>query len=129
MMIASACSQGNVFSLAVGDCFNSTDSTAEEISDVPMVDCGESHDFEVFYLFDLPDGDYPGEAAAFDAMGDGCLAQFEAYVGQTYELSALGSDGLYPTQGSWDAGDREIACLLYDFAGGTLTGSHKGSGA
>jgi hypothetical protein len=127
LLLGGACStEGNVFSLEVGDCFN--DPQADEVIDVPIVDCAEAHDYEVYYRFDMADGGFPGETAVLAALDEGCLAQFEGFVGQVYESSDLGYDGLYPTADSWAADDREIACLLYDWNGGRLTGSMEGSG-
>jgi len=116
-----------VFNLEVGQCFNDPDAT-DEVSDVPIVDCEVAHDNEVYYLFDMPDGDFPGVSAVQLAADDGCFAQFESYVGQTYADSALGYWALYPTDGSWEQDDREIVCVLSDFNGGTMTGSMRGSG-
>lgn len=127
-IVASACGEGNVFSLEVGTCFDDPDAASGEVSDVPVVECSEPHDNEVYYLFDLPDGDFPGTASVENSAQDGCLAQFEAYVGEPYETSVLGIWPLYPTAGSWDQGDREIVCVLYDIDGTPLTGSVRGSG-
>ena len=60
-LVASACSS-NVFDLSVGDCFDDPDNFAE-VSNVPMVDCSEPHHNEVYYLQDLPDGDFPGDSS------------------------------------------------------------------
>ena len=126
-LVVGACGAGNVFSLEVGQCFDNPDAT-DEVSDVPIVECSTAHDNEVYYLFDLPDGDYPGLSAVQLAADDGCFAQFEPYVGQTYAESALGYWALYPTEGSWDQNDREIVCVLSDYEDGQLTGSMRGSG-
>ena len=49
---ATACGDdgGNVFSLEAGDCFDLDGATGEEVSDVPIVECSEPHDAEVFYV-------------------------------------------------------------------------------
>jgi hypothetical protein len=129
-VLATACGQGNVFTLEVGNCFDNPSEVTDEFTDVEIVDCADLHDNEVYYLFDLPDGDFPGEAAIDKAASDGCLAQFDPYVGRAFEESDLGAWPLYPTQGSWDEGDREIVCVLNDYIndGAKLTGSMKGSG-
>ncbi len=127
-LVLSACGQGNVFSLEIGTCFNDENPDGTEVLDVPVVDCSEAHDAEVFYLFDMPDGDFPGQNELLDAASAGCYDQFEAYVGRDYESSALYYWTLTPTSGSWDAGDREIACILNEVDGSQMTGSMKGSG-
>lgn len=116
----------DVFALQVGDCF---DDPAEfgEIANVDAVPCAQPHDNEIYHTFDLPDGDFPGDTAIDDAAFSNCLPAFESYVGTTYESSSLDISYLSPTLDSWDAGDREIACLLYDLNLEKLTGSMEGA--
>ena len=127
-VLTSACGQGNVFNLEVGTCFDDLDSDGGEISNVPIVDCADPHDNEVYHLFDMPGGDFPGSSAVEEQAIDGCLAAFEPYVGKGYDTSTLGLMWLNPTPHSWNEGDREIVCLLYDFNLVKLTGSMQGSG-
>ena len=127
LVLMSACS-GNVFSLEVGQCFDDPEALDDEVSDVPIVECADVHDNEVYYLFDLPDGDYPGLTAVKESADEGCFAQFEPYVGRDYPTSALDYWALYPTSSSWDQDDREIVCVLLDVERGTLQGSMRGSG-
>lgn len=124
--VACGSSEGDVFSLSVGDCFDDPDSV-EQISQVPIVDCDEPHDNEVYALFDLPDGDFPGDDAVQEAAADGCLgSRFESFVGTPYLESELWASALWPTSDSWAAGDREVVCFLYE-PGTTLTGSQRGA--
>lgn len=127
-LLATACAQGNVFSLEVGQCFNDPDET-DEISDVEIVDCGEPHNNEVFHLFDLAGDDYPGDAAVPDLAREGCIAAFDAYVGTPYLDSAFEVFSLFPTQESWDRGDdREVVCAIFDLTSNESTGSARNSG-
>ena len=125
-VVATAC-QGNVFSLSVGDCFNDPD-VSDEVSDVEMVDCGETHDNEVYATYDIPGSTFPGQAAVQENAADGCLDRFQPYVGAEYLDSSLDISFLTPSDSSWDQNDREVVCFLYDFAGGTLTTSARGTG-
>lgn len=126
--VATACTQGNVFSLTVGDCFNDPDAT-DEVSSVEMVDCGEPHDNEVFATYDIPGSDFPGQAAVQENAADGCLSRFEPFVGAEYLDSSLDVSFLTPSADSWDqADDREVVCFLYDFTGNKLTTSARGTG-
>ena len=127
MLIVAACGSGNVFSLEIGQCFDDP-SESDEVADVPIIECSEPHVNEVFYLFDLADGTYPGLSSVQTSADDGCLAQFESYVGRDYQTSELGYWALYPTSASWDQDDREIVCVLVDYNGATLTGSMRNSG-
>lgn len=115
----------DVFSLRVGDCFN--DVSQDQVSDVPGVPCTTPHDNEVYYLFQMPDGDFPGEAAIDAAVEESCLPEFESYVGIPYADSTLDYFPLTPTEASWNGlKDREVVCSVYDPAGQT-TGTLKGA--
>jgi hypothetical protein len=126
VLFVAACGGGNVFTLEVGTCFDDTDET--EVSSVPEVDCSEPHDNEVFAVFDYTQSDtFPGSEAMNDAAQELCIAQFEAYVGLSYPESALEVFPITPTQGSWDNGDREIICALYNLDLSKLTESMQGA--
>lgn len=132
-LVVMGCSEGNVFSLEPGTCFDDvTELTSEgggEVSDVPVVDCGEPHDNEVFATFDLEGDDFPGQDAVVSQADAGCVDRFEAYVGRDYPSSRFVSSHLVPTQQTWeDQGDREVVCFLYDIDLARLEGSAEGSG-
>ena len=120
---------GNVFDLELGDCFDDGDlgEGATEVDNVPIVDCEEPHDNEVFATFDMTEADYPGDAATQEIAFEGCVDRFDAFVGLAYEDSALGVTYLYPTQQTWDDGDREIVCAVYRLDGVQVTGTLEGS--
>jgi hypothetical protein len=117
--------QTDVFTLAVGDCFN--DQEAEEVDSVEAIPCGDPHDYEAYFAFDLPDADaFPGADAVNQAAEDGCIAEFGTFVGAAYEDAApLDFNYLSPTEGSWDEGDREILCIVMEAekTTGTLAGA------
>lgn len=129
MVFAGACStQGNVFSLGVGQCFAGVVTVEEEVSEVSTVDCVEPHINEIYALPLLPDGDFPS-VFVDDDSGDLCLAAFESYVGIAYEYSIYDIGWLRPSQETWDKwDDREVVCYLYDFNGETKTGTARSSG-
>ena len=114
----------DVFTLAVGDCMNDTSST--EVTEVPIVDCADAHDFEVYYDFQLDGTDYPGDEAVDTDANAGCLEAFDSFVGISYDESKYDYTYFTPTEGSWtDGDDRLVSCLIGD-ANGKLTGSLKG---
>ena len=91
--LATAC-QGNVFELEVGQCFLEPEGT--EISNVETVDCADDHDGEVYHLFDLPDGDYPGIPEVQRLGADGCFGAFDGpngYPGQSGQNQAARCQG------------------------------------
>jgi hypothetical protein len=129
-IVLAACSE-NVTDLGVGDCFDDVDGIdgSGEITDVPVVDCTEPHDNEVFHTYDLPGDDYPGQDAILaDAQGS-CVGAFENYVGTDYASSRLDIFPIYPTPDGWaDGDDRTVVCSLYDLELAQLTGSMRGAG-
>ena len=117
----------DVFALAVGDCV--TDSSLEgEVSEVSIIDCGQPHTSEVYHSFQMTDSSLPDQTGIETIVQDQCLPSFESFVGVDYPSSALDVSYLAPTQDSWDAGDRELLCLIYDPAGdvtGSLAGANR----
>ncbi|MFC3998499.1 septum formation family protein [Nocardiopsis sediminis] len=116
----------DVFDIAVGDCLNDGAATGE-VTEVPTIGCDQPHDSEVYHEFE-------STAAAFDQTAidteaeEGCQAAFEPFVGFPYETSVLYFSWYAPTQESWDSGDREIDCLIYEEGvqtTGTLAGAAR----
>lgn len=125
-LFAAGCGdEGNVFSLGVGDCFGEVG--GGEISDVPIVDCSEPHENEVYAVWNVGDS-LPSE----DVMGQGCIDRFEDAIGAPFATSEIYAAPIMPTEGSFDQGDREVICYAFeiDSAGSPIevTGSVLGSG-
>ncbi len=136
----SACSRGgeaataatgdtvDVFSLAVGDCLSDGVTTGTTVSDMQKISCTSPHDYEVYHVFDLPKGAYPGEDVVDKASDAGCSPAFEAFIGKAYDDSKLGLQSLTPQKDGWDQrDDREVVCLIVDADEKKLTGSMRGS--
>ena len=117
----------DVFALKVGDCFDDPENFGE-VSSVAAVPCSDPHDNEIYYTFDLPGSIFPGEESIDATALDECLTAFDPYVGVAYEESRLDVSYLAPTAESWDAGDREIACMLYNLDFTKIAGSMQGAG-
>ncbi|MFI6575127.1 septum formation family protein [Nocardiopsis sp. NPDC050513] len=117
----------NVFALGLGDCLN--DYGADDaVSEVPVIDCGEPHDYEVYYVGDLEGDEFPGREEVIDMTTDRCREEFDAFVGIPYMESELDFTLLFPTESGWnDADDREILCLIYEMSGEQATGSLEGA--
>jgi hypothetical protein len=126
-VVTAACTAG-VLTLETGTCFDDPESF-EEVSDVPVVDCSEPHDNEVIGSFDLPAGGYPGDAVVASRAEEGCLVRFEPYVGIDFPSSIYDLGWFTPTSESWDVGDREVICFVYDVTFARITGSVAGSAA
>lgn len=129
-LLATGCIFGsnNVFDLEVGQCFNDPGDN-EEVANVEIVDCTESHDNEVFHLFDVPGDEWPGDEAISASADEGCFNAFEGYVGTDYLSSEFFYAALRPTEQTWDGNDdREVVCFLRLVDGTPRTGSARNSG-
>ena len=119
-----------VFDITAGDCLNDA-SQMGDVSTVPVVDCDKPHDSEVYAVIVMTDGEYPGDETVVQQADDGCRAEFEKFVGIPASESRYMFNALYPTEESWNGGDREILCrvaLVTDGAIQKVTGSLKGAG-
>lgn len=112
-LVATGCGSA-VLDFTIGECVNLPD--GELISEFESVGCDTAHDAEVFALPQFPGEEgtpFPGQAEIQAFADERCLAEFEEYVGSSYDTSELFATQLIPTAESWaDAGDREVVCLL-----------------
>jgi hypothetical protein len=114
----------DVFKLEVGDCF--AEVSEGELMTVPVVPCSEPHIYEVYAQSSLPEGDFPGADAILEQTEELCIAEFESFVGLSYEESVLDVFYLSPTEETWLVGDRAVTCSIYD-PGEEVTGSLRGT--
>ena len=99
--------------LAPGDCVNDLEES-DAIQNLPVVPCTTPHDGEVYAVFDLADGDWPGDAAVQAQAEKRCGDEFDGYT-------SAPSDGLelfylHPLQRSWSL-DRSVTCIVTDESG------------
>jgi hypothetical protein len=114
----------SIFDLQPGNCFQLRDANEEEVENVRVVECSAPHPHEVFAVYDLPAGPWPGDGAVDTAAGDGCEERFTAYVGTTYGDSTLEFDYYTPTEATW-RDDRSVICAVTTDP--QQTGSVRGS--
>jgi serine/threonine protein kinase len=118
----------SVFDIKIGDCF-AEPSESESISEITLTDCDDPHDNEVyaFGLYPADEGaDFPANED-LEAFADNfCFEEFEEYVGIPYNDSIYYYTYFQPTEMSWEDGDREIVCILYD-QDGKMEGSKQNS--
>lgn len=121
---------GTVSSIDAGDCFQ--DPGSGEISRLDTVECTEPHDFESIGRIRLDDGPYPGDIGIVVGAVEKCLTLFEPYSGVAFDESGLLVDAFVPTPRSWDDGDREALCVVFqaddDFTPVPISGSVRTSG-
>ena len=113
--------------LEVGDCLPLVEYTDDDvIFDLPVVPCEQPHTDEIYLIFDVEDGEFPGDDALGVTASDGCLAAFESYVGVSYDVSELDYYYYQPTKSSWNhASDRTVQCILFSYE--EVTGTLKGA--
>jgi hypothetical protein len=116
-----------VSDLRVGDCFNLQDPDEELIGEVDAKPCTEPHIYEMYFVGDMPDGDFPGQAAMDQFAADQCLPAFEEFVGLSYQESILEIFYLTPSEESWDAGDLSVQCAVHHPALETVSESYRNS--
>jgi len=109
--------------LRVGDCVNDVkDST--NLKSLPGVPCAQPHEGEVFAVFDLPDGDYPGQSAVDKQVTSECTTRLTAYSPNAANDPDVGLFLIYPLEQNWQRGDHGVVCIASS-ASGTATGSIK----
>lgn len=122
LTVLTACGT-SVQNLEVGQCISEA-VAGEEVSTLPVVECSEPHVGEIYALHQLPDGDFPGDQAVGDQGDQLCAGQtFQDYVGVAYDQSEIYFTALVPTEGAWDGGDHEIACILTSEDSSPLSGT------
>lgn len=115
-----------------GDCYNDAELLADDSpdvvvpSEVEVVPCATAHDFEVFAVFELPDGDYPGDAAVQE-RGYRCFDEFTEFNGRRWrQRSGLDFMMFMPSSASWRFGDRSVVCSIFEVDGSQMEGSAEG---
>lgn len=101
-----------------GDCFNSPDLKSAGVDEevytdtVTLLPCADRHDLEVYATYEMPEGDYPGQAAV-DREARRCFPAFQDFVGVPYGSSELEVFYYFPTSRSWNLlGDRTVTCAV-----------------
>lgn len=116
-------------SIRIGDCL--VDVPDDEFNSVTAVPCDHPHDDEVYYSFQLPEGDgsWPGQEHVGTESDDGCFNVFATIIGEDYVESPFYYDSLTPTEQGWTASDnREVLCLVNNGDGTQKVGSAIASG-
>ena len=115
--------EADVMDVGVGDCLPDSGGTGT-ISSMEVVPCSETHSAEVYFSYQVPGDTFPGDFSQVSEQQ--CTPAFQEFVGMPYDQSALVYTTLEPTAESWQAGDRELLCIIADPAG-NVTGSLRGA--
>jgi hypothetical protein len=120
--------------LKVGECLLDgslgLDDSSAEFPVAPRVSsCRTPHDAEVF-LMTKPwglDAKFPGDESAQNTADSRCRETFSSYIGISWEDSRYQYVSVAPSNSTWDGGDREILCVVFD-PEGRVKGSLRGVG-
>jgi hypothetical protein len=116
----------DIFEIVVGDCLDDDD-VSGQVTSVPIVDCSEPHDSEVFARTVLTGTAFPGDEELEAQLTEFCQGEvYTDFLGRPYADSAYYTGGYYPTAASWASGDRELLCTVRD-DGSPTTGSLEGA--
>jgi hypothetical protein len=96
-----------------GDCVNGLEES-ESVQDFPVVPCSGPHEGEVFAVFDLANGPWPGDPEVQRQAQDRCQQELPKYAG-----TLAGDLDLYylrPLERLWWI-DRSVTCIATDMSG------------
>ncbi|WP_062389535.1 septum formation family protein [Demequina iriomotensis] len=100
--------------LEVGECVDNPvlfeEEAEQDVETLPRVDCADPHDGEVYHVEDVESDSLPADVA--ETAEQACYEAYEGFVGIAYEDSVYYFSALYPTEDSWQLGDRQIACVI-----------------
>jgi len=95
--------------LKVGDCITEVP-TSSRVLTLPTVECAQPHGGEVYAVLTMPDGGYPG-ASAIDEWQNKCPDELQSFSPEAMADDSVGVFVLYPTQETWNQGDRAVTCI------------------
>jgi hypothetical protein len=108
----------SISTLKPGDCINGPQPDLI-VEYVPLVACSLPHEGEVYAVFQLPAGPYPGDIVVEQQAERRCEIEFWTYVPNPPDTAQMMP--LHPLSDSWKH-DRGVTCVAYDERGLT-TGS------
>ncbi|MFT4773079.1 MAG: hypothetical protein ACI83Y_002333 [Candidatus Azotimanducaceae bacterium] len=111
--------------LKAGDCLGAE--AIGEVQPIPIVPCSEPHASEIFHSFDLVGDVFPGEEATRELAQEGCIAEFDTFIGVAHAESVWDIPAISPTEQAWDAiNDREVLWGVFLASNGGTVGSARG---
>jgi Septum formation len=115
---------------AVGDCLSLDPFEADVTSRDDLVPCETEHGSEVIGVVAMPDVARPpgGDDLEF-FVDDACRLAFADYIGENFDDSGLLFWAVPPSDQAWQAGDRQLYCLLDSIDHNDGRGSARGSAA
>ena len=125
----------NEYSLVEGDCFNRFEGlqAGRRLAITARIGCDEPHWGEVYHTFELDaphPAIYPGDDAVRGFALRVCYEQFDAFVGEVYELSVYEIGVFTPNRTNFEhevARYRGVHCWLYDTNVESVSGTARGT--
>lgn len=109
--------------IAVGDCLGDLAKTS--IENVQLIPCSSAHYWEAYASMNLAGASIPAENEITQQADQFCVTEFEKFIAIPADQSEYAWSYLYPSEETWNSGDREITCLAGLDSGG-VTGTLKG---
>lgn len=106
----------SVTQLQPGDCINGVRSTSD-IESLPVISCALPHEGEVYAVFELPSGPWPGDAEVQKQAEKRCSTEFDRYAPNAADTAEVLY--LHPLEQSWFR-DRGVTCVATDERGTTI---------
>lgn len=117
--------------LANSDCFDTIDDPIVDDLAVWKLPCESPHAYEVYDVIDAAaasqDDEYPGVERMQNWAEEACFSRFEAFVGVRWTISELDIATWWPSEDSWNQGDRTVLCTVMDHTRQPLEGTQRGS--
>ena len=92
-----------------GDCIEDISPSATAVT---LVDCAKPHAAEVYAVFALPDGPFPGDARIQEYQNRCSKAALAEYSSTAANDPSVDTVRRSPDQASWDIGDRSVTCIV-----------------
>lgn len=100
----------SVLELQLGDCLGEMPAEGVAFS-AQVVPCSKPHEGQIYAVFDMPAGKFPGDKAISTAADRGCGSRLEGVSQAAYDDDQVEIFFFIPTTLSWSQHDREIACI------------------
>ncbi|SEE64013.1 septum formation family protein [Ruania alba] len=110
--------------LLPGNCLESTERDSQQ--NLQQVPCNEPHAAEVYTELVVDESTYPefpGEDVFQDEADPFCLEELQGMLPDGMDTTGLTYLALYPSQSTWDAGDRKFTCIAAVSEGSTMQGT------
>ncbi len=111
--------------LRVGQCLSGIEES-DDVRSVPATSCRGPHQGEVFALFTLPAGEFPGEDEVDLLSSDGCRDRLVDYGPAAANDPTVEVFFIRPRERGWHRGDRRVTCIATSTSGTLPAGSIAG---